>query len=234
MFDITLQGASKLNIKLPPEAGAAFEAYYGLLEKHGENVNLTSISGAKEVSELHFIDSLALLTVVSFENTKVIDIGSGAGFPGLPLKIAQPSIDLTLLDATKKRIDFLKDLCSLINIDATLLHARAEEAAHEPDKREQYDICVSRAVAKLNILCELCLPFIKTGGWFIAMKSTDSDDEINLAQNAIEALGAKFNKYIDYTIPNTTIVHRAVLIEKTSQTPDNYPRRFSKISKTPL
>jgi len=232
--DIITQGAKELNIILPSEAGAAFEAYQELLKSQGETVNLTAISEAEDVERLHFLDSLALLSVTSFKNAKVIDIGSGAGFPGVPLKIAEPSIDLTLLDATGKRVAFLKKLCSALGINATCLHARAEESSHESDKREKYDICVSRAVAKLNILCELCLAFVKPGGLFISMKSTNSDEEITSAQNAINTLGAQLQEYVDYTIPNTDIVHRVVLIRKLSPSPANYPRRFAKISKSPL
>ncbi|MCL2628480.1 MAG: 16S rRNA (guanine(527)-N(7))-methyltransferase RsmG [Oscillospiraceae bacterium] len=234
MSDITLQGAKKLNITLPPETEAAFEAYYDLLSTHGENVNLTAISGAESVAHLHFLDSIALLTIADFKTAKVIDIGSGAGFPGVPLKLAEPSVDLTLLDATRKRIDFLEHLCALINIDAACIHARAEEAAHTADMREQYDICVSRAVAKLNSLCELCLPFVKPQGLFIAMKSVNSEDELRAAHRAIEALGAQLHKCVDYTIPDTDIVHRAVIIKKTSKTSERYPRRFARIQKSPL
>ena len=234
MSAIIAQGASELNIVLPPDIEAAFGAYYNLLKTRGENINLTSVSGAENVTQIHFLDSLALLTVTSFKNTKIIDIGSGAGFPGVPLKLAEPSVNLTLLDATGKRVDFLKELCSLLGISADFLHARAEDAAHEPDKREKYDICVSRAVAKLNILCELCLPFVKPKGLFIAMKSIDSEKELDAAKTAITTLGAQIYKCVDYRIPGTDIIHRAVLIQKNSKTPETYPRKFARIKKTPL
>jgi len=234
VFDNIAQSASRLNINLPPNAKAAFEAYYSLLEKHNENVNLTAISGESQVSQLHFNDSLALLTATSFKNAKVIDIGSGAGFPGVPIKIAEPSIDLTLLDATRKRIDFLKTLCKALGINATCLHFRAEEAAHNSDLREKYDICVSRAVAKLNILCELCLPYVRVGGLFIAMKSTASGEELEDAKNAVLTTGGELQKLVDYTIADTDIVHRLVLIQKISKTSDKYPRRFARIQKSPL
>jgi len=213
---------------------AAFKAYYDILERRGEHVNLTAITGAEDIARLHFLDSLALLRVMPFANTRVIDIGSGAGFPGIPLKIAEPSIDLTLLDATGKRIAFLSDLCAELAIQAAFLHARAEDAAHEPNKRERYDVAVSRAVSRLNILCELCLPFVRVGGSLIAMKGMDSDGEIEEAQGAIEALGAELRGCHDYTIPGTDITHRAVRIEKVSTTPTKYPRRFSRIKSSPL
>ncbi|MCL2662300.1 MAG: 16S rRNA (guanine(527)-N(7))-methyltransferase RsmG [Oscillospiraceae bacterium] len=233
-FPIIVQDAMKLNIALPPKAEAAFRAYYEFLELHGEKVNLTAISGAEEVARLHFLDSIALLKATNFKKKRVIDVGSGAGFPGVPLKIAEPSIELTLLEATGKKAVFLTELCDRLNIEAACLNERAEEAAHDSSKREVYDIAVSRAVARLNVLCELCLPFVGVGGIFIAMKSIGSDDEIEEAKRAIVALGAEIHKNCDYCIPGTDIVHRAVLIQKTTNTPDNYPRRFARIQKCPL
>jgi len=231
---IVARGAGELNIDLPPDAGAAFKAYYDFLEKHGENVNLTAISGAEDVVRLHFLDSVALLNVVKFKTAKVIDIGTGAGFPGIPLKIAEPSIDLTLLDATGKKISFLSSLCNELGIKAEFINARAEEAAHEPNIRESFDIAVSRAVARLNMLCELSLPFVRTGGCFIAMKSADSDDEIAEAENAVNILGGNIQECYSYTIPGTERTNRAVIIRKISETPASYPRRFAKMQKSPL
>jgi len=234
IFTIITKGAKYLNIKLPPGTEAAFRAYHDFLEERGQNVNLTAIAGVKKVACLHFLDSLALLNAADFYKTKVIDIGSGAGFPGVPLKIAEPSIALTLLDATGKRIKFLKELCTKLGVDVTCVNSRAEEAAHLPEFRGQYNIVVSRAVARLNILCELCLPFIQIGGKFIAMKSIDSAGEVNEAQFAINTLGAEIEKQYDYTLPDTDVTHRAIIIGKTKETPDKYPRRFAKIQKSPL
>jgi 16S rRNA (guanine527-N7)-methyltransferase len=224
----------KLNIVLPPNAEAAFRAYNDFLEMHRKKVNLTAISGVEETARLHFLDSIALLNAESFEGKKVIDIGSGAGFPGVPLKIAEPSIDLTLLEATGKKVTFLTELCKTLNIEASYINGRAEEVAHEVDKRESYDIAASRAVAGMNVLCELCLPFVRVGGILIAMKSTDSDEEVRAAQSTITAMGAKMLDHYDYTIPETSITHRAIIIQKTEATQSNYPRRFAKIKKCPL
>ena len=234
IMSIIANGARKLNIDLPPAAGAAFRAYYDFLEKRGKNVNLTAISGAEEVARLHFLDSISLLLTAPFTNAKIIDIGSGAGFPGVPLKIAEPTIDLTLLDATGKRVSFLRDLCTELDVDATCIHARAEEAAHDINMREKYDTVVSRAVAQLNLLCELCLPFVRVNGLMIAMKSTDSDVELEEAKNAITTLSAEIEGSSDYIIPGTDIIHRAILIRKVDKTPEKYPRRFAKIQKSPL
>ena len=234
LFAIIEQGAKELNIVLPPGTEAAFRAYYDFLEKRGQNVNLTAISGAEEVARLHFLDSLALLNVAEFKGARVIDIGSGAGFPGIPLKIAEPSIRLTLLDSTSKRVKFLSELCQELGIEAECVSARAEEAAHSADMREQYDVVVSRAVARLNVLCELCLPFVRLEGLFIAMKSVDSAEEIDEAQSAIEALGACGQGNVDYIVPGTDIIHRAVLIRKVAETKNTFPRRYAKIQRSQL
>jgi len=234
LFPIIENGAKELNIDLPPDATAGFRVYYDFLEEQGQHFNLTALSGIEEVARLHFLDSIALLGTMDFKGKKVIDIGSGAGFPGLPLKIAEPSIDLTLLDATGKKVAFLSELCGKLGLEATCVNARAEEAVHLLEFREQYDIVVSRAVARLNALCEMCLPFVKVGGTFIAMKSIDSDDEAGEAKNAIVILGAKAEKMHDYTIPGTDITHRFVIITKVTKTLEKYPRRFAKIQKSPL
>jgi 16S rRNA (guanine527-N7)-methyltransferase len=234
MSAIIVQGAKKLNIELPPGTEAAFRTYYDFLERRGRDVNLTAICGEENVARLHFLDSLALLGTALFDGKRVLDIGSGAGFPGVPLKLARPSIELTLLDSTKKRITFLSELCAKLDIEATCLHARAEEAALNEDKREQFDIVVSRGVSDLKILCELCLPFIRIGGLMIAMKGVGSEDEIKQAHNALATLGAELQECYDYTIPGTKTLHRAVLIHKTGITPSNYPRRFARIKNSPL
>jgi len=231
---IVESGAQQLGICLTPGACALFEKYHALLEQKNEIINLTAVKGMENVAYLHFLDSLALLKAVDFKNAKVIDVGSGAGFPGVPLKLAEPSIDLTLIDATGKRIAFLSELCAKIGIEAACIHARAEESAHAPDMRERFDIAVSRAVARLNVLCELCLPFVCVGGLFLAMKGIDSAEEIEEARNAIQTLGAELTDTNDYTIPGTDITHRVISIRKTTTTPDEYPRRFSKIKKSPL
>ena len=231
---IVKHGAEELGIVLPRDAGAAFSSYYSFLMQHGRYMNLTAISGEEDVAHSHFLDSIALLKTRDFKGMRVIDVGSGAGFPGIPLKIADPSIDLTLLDSTGKRVGFLSELCSILDINAYCIHARAEESAHSDNMRESYDIVVSRAVARLNVLCELCLPFARVGGVFIAMKGVDSTRETTEASNAIKVLGARLQGCVDYKVPETDIVHRAVIISKTSQTPENYPRRFARIQKIPL
>lgn len=196
-------------------------------------MNLTAITDPEEVESLHFLDSLALLEVEDFQEKQVIDVGTGAGFPGLPLKIAEDSIHLCLLDSLDKRISFLKDTCSKLNLtDVQCIHARAEEI---PDgMREFFDISVSRAVARLNTLVEFCLPYVKVGGCFIAMKGPDYEEELEQAKPAIKTLGGKTERCITYEIPGTEIRHSAIVIRKISSTPAKYPRRFAQIKKSPL
>ena len=234
--DIVTRGAGELGFAMSPTAITAFERYYEYLADQSRVMNLTAISGETDTAQLHFLDSLAVLReCISPGAHRIIDIGSGAGFPGLPMKIAVPEIELTLLDAQQKRVDFLLALCEKLDIaGVTCLHARAEEAAREPEMRGAFDVACSRAVARLNVLCELCLPFVRPGGAFIALKSTESDTEIEEAQSAIARLGAALEAIKDYRIPGTEVVHRAVIIRKTGETADAYPRRFAKIQKSPL
>lgn len=202
-----------------------------LLEKN-KVMNLTAITQPEQVAQLHFLDCTALLDVVDFCGKTVVDVGCGAGFPGVPLKIAEPSIDLTLLDSLKKRMDWLEETLPRLDVPAEVVCQRAEEYA--AGHREAYDIAVSRAVARLNVLSELCLPLVKVGGLFVAMKSQDSDQEISEAARAVTALGGKVKSIVDYPVPGTDAVHRAVVIEKVKQAPKQYPRRFAKIKQSPL
>lgn len=203
-----------------------------LLEKN-QVMNLTAITEPREVATLHLLDSLALAAHEELAGKKIIDVGTGAGFPGMPLAIALPGVDMTLLDSLNKRIDFLQEVCNALSLqDITCVHARAEEfaAAH----RESYDFAVSRAVAALPVLCELCLPLIKVGGAFLAMKSSHSQEETDQAAKAISLLGGKLERVTDYSIPTTDITHRLLTIRKVSPTPKKYPRRFAQIKKQPL
>ena len=202
-----------------------------LVEKN-QVMNLTAITEPQQVARLHFLDCIALLGAANFYGKSVIDVGCGAGFPGVPLKIAEPSMDLTLLDSLKKRMDWLGTILPELDIAAQCVSARAEEYA--ADHREQYDIAVSRAVARLSILSELCLPLVRVGGQFVAMKAADSDEELSQAAHAIAMLGGKVQRIWDYKVPGTDAIHRAVVISKVKATPRPYPRRFAKIKQQPL
>lgn len=219
-----------------PDAAPSLLAQYGeLLLQKNQVMNLTAITEPQDVATLHMLDCAALLNCAGFENKTLIDVGTGAGFPGLPLKILVPSLEVTLLDSLSKRVDWLAEVCEALELDSIeAVHARAEEAGRDPAFREQFDFATARAVADLRLLCELCLPFVKVGGRFLAMKSADSDDELNSALPAIRTLGGQVERCVDYTIPHTNVTHRVILIQKSTTIPEKYPRRWVKIQKAPL
>ena len=226
-------GFEAMGLSADDEMLRRYRVYYEYLEQINQVMNLTAISGEKDVAELHFLDCAALLTMQSFTGKKVIDVGTGAGFPGLALKIACPELELTLLDSLDKRVNFLKNTCERLGFDGVrCIHARAEEIP--AGFRQGFDFAVSRAVARLNLLCELCLPYVKKGGMFIAMKGPELDAELEEAKRAIRTLGGVVEKKLDYTIPGTDVTHCAVLIRKCSDTPAKYPRRWAQIKKSPL
>lgn len=203
-----------------------------LLEKN-EVMNLTAITEPTAVAQLHLLDSAALTKFIDLRGKKVVDVGTGAGFPGMPLRILEDDFDLTLLDSLGKRIAWLEEVCGELGLRRVeCVHARAEEFSAE--RRETYDIATSRAVAQLNVLCELALPLVKVGGQFLAMKSVDTEEEIAAAKRAIQTLGGRIVRVEDYTVPTSSVVHRVVMIEKVSPTPRRYPRAFAKIKKQPL
>lgn len=227
------QGFESLGLELGPQAEKGYRTYFEHLEKMNQVMNLTAISGETDVAQLHFLDCAQLLTMADFRGKKVIDVGTGAGFPGLAMKIACPEMKLTLLDSLDKRIGFLKDCCELIGLEGVeQIHARAEEIG--PGMRQSYDYALSRAVARLSTLCELCLPYVRVGGAFIAMKGKDLSEELEEAGKAISTLGGKLEKKLDYQIPGTDVVHCALVIRKVKDTPAKYPRRWAQIKKAPL
>lgn len=235
MKKLLADGLASLKLSPPPGALDALVEYSRLLLEQNQVMNLTSITQPSQVAALHFLDSASLLNAASFQNKTVVDIGTGAGFPGLPLRLLEPSIHLTLLDSLGKRIHWLEQVCGTLGVpDVSCLHARAELLALDPAYRDRFDLVVSRAVAPLNLLCELCLPYAAVGGKFLAMKSVDCLEEVRCAENAISRLGGRLLPFYDYTIPGAQITHRIVPIEKCSPTPERFPRRWAKLQKAPL
>ena len=220
-------------LSLPTEGIPALLRYWELLAEKNKVMNLTAITDPAEAARLHFLDSAALLALADLRGKTVVDVGTGAGFPGLPLKILEPSIQLTLLDAQRKRVDFLREVCEDLGLeDVECVHGRAEEFAQQ--RRESFDFAVSRAVAALPVLTELCLPLVKPGGQFLAMKSVDSNEELNAAGRAVNLLGGRLEKPADYSISGTNVPRRLVIMTKITETQKKYPRAFAKIKKNPL
>lgn len=209
--------------------------YYELLAEWNKKINLTAITDKQGVAVKHFADSLALLNYVDIpQNSSVIDVGTGAGFPGIVLKIARPDINLTLLDSLQKRLTFLENVLSELSLDATIIHSRAEEGGQNMDLRESFDFSVSRAVARLNILCEYCLPYTRLSGKFIALKGPDAENEIADAKKAIQTLGGKLKNIHSFSLAHDGGERTIIEIEKISPTPDKYPRNNGKIKAKPL
>ena len=231
MEPILRQGLETLG--LPTDAIPQLQRYAELLLETNKVMNLTAITDPGDVATLHFLDCAALLTLADFRGKSVVDVGTGAGFPGMPLRLVEPSIRLTLLDSLGKRVNFLQTVCDELGLtDVACIYGRAEEFAAE--HRGSYDLAVSRAVASLPVLAELSLPLVKVGGSFLAMKSVESDPELQEARSAIAQLGGAVEDVTDYTIPGTEVTHRVVRIRKERPTPAGFPRAFARIKKAPL
>ncbi|MCR5575747.1 MAG: 16S rRNA (guanine(527)-N(7))-methyltransferase RsmG [Oscillospiraceae bacterium] len=227
------QGFAELGLQPDAQALSRYRVYYEALMRGNAVMNLTAITGEEDAACLHFLDSAALLRAAELKGKRVIDVGTGAGFPGLALKIACPEMELTLLDSLDKRIAFLRGTCAALGFDdVACVHARAEE---QPEGfRESFDCAVSRAVARLNLLCELCLPYVGPGGLFLAMKGPEAEAEIKEAYVALKTLGGEVERVFSYAVPGTDHRHCAVVIRKTGPTPKKYPRRWAQIKKKPL
>lgn len=224
---------SSQNIHISEAQAEQFENYAGLLVEWNQKINLTAITEPQEIEEKHFLDSCLPFADIDIpEFASVVDVGTGAGFPGIPLKIIRPDIGLTLVDSLQKRITFLETVCAQLGVMAKTIHGRAEELGRS-DMRESFDIATARAVARLSVLCEYCLPFVKVGGVFVALKGRDCAEEIRLAYTAIKTMGGEILKTVGYSLPSGD-GRTAVIIKKVKPTPPAYPRTKAKMEKKPL
>ena len=224
------EGLPQLGLALSEQTQDTLCAFGSAVVEQNKVMNLTAITEPDQVAKLHLLDSLSLLTLEDLAGKKLIDVGCGAGFPGVPVKIACPQADLTLLDSLGKRMAWLERILPELGVQATCLTARAEEAV--ATRREQYDYATSRAVARLNILLELTAPYVKVGGKVLAMKGTAAQEELDEAKNAIRRLGLKLEKVAQFPIDGTA--HTVIVLRKVAPTPPQYPRRYAKIKQSPL
>ena len=232
--ELLKSNAASLGVELNDTALEKFDTLAQLLIEQNKTMNLTAITDPDEVVIKHFADSVSLFSaVIPEENAKILDLGTGAGFPGIPLLIARPDIRLTMVDSTAKKLRYVADTVEKLGLEAEVLHARAEEAGKNPEYREQYDIVCSRAVAALNVLSEYCLPFVKAGGVFVAMKGAKAEEEIADAKKAIGILGGKIIDKKTFTLSDGG-ERTLIIIKKISQTSAKYPRVSAQISKKPL
>ena len=219
----------------PPQAPAQLAEYGRLLLEKNQVMNLTAITDPEKVAQLHMLDCAALLRCADFQGKTLIDVGTGAGFPGLVLKILAPSLQVTLLDSLGKRVAWLREVAAALGLEGVeAIHARAEEQALVKGFRDSFDFATARAVADLRLLSELCLPYVKVGGQFLAMKSVEAGPELEGAAHAVKLLGGRVDKAVDYPIPGAGVTHRVILVDKVAPTLKGYPRRWAKIQKEPL
>lgn len=230
MKETLRSGLQELNFHLPEATQDTLCAFAEAMIRQNEVMNLTAITEPSAVAKLHLLDSLTVLTAADLAGKKIIDVGCGAGFPGVPIAIACPDAEVTLLDSLGKRMNWLQTVLPTLGVDAECVTARAEEAA--ADRRESYDFATSRAVARLNILLELTAPYVKVGGAVLAMKGSAAREELAEAKNAITKLGLKLEEVKDFSIDGAT--HSVIVLRKVAPTPPRYPRRFAKIKQAPL
>lgn len=235
-LEVLKKGCEELSISLNEKQIQQFLDYYEFLVERNKYVNLTSITEYEDVMKKHFLDSLSVVKAIDLNQIRnMIDIGTGGGFPGIPLKIFSPDLEVTLLDSLAKRITFLNETASLLKLEKLeTIHGRAEDFAKNKDYREQYDLCVSRAVANLATLSEYCLPYVKKGGYFVSYKSGKVQEELEQSQNAIKLLGGSVENIVYFQLPDSDMERSLVVIKKVKNTPGKYPRKAGLPSKEPL
>lgn len=236
MNNVLTEKVKELSIVLNDKQIQQFEQYYNILVEWNKVMNLTAITEYEEVVEKHFLDSLTIVNAIHVKKIEtLIDVGTGAGFPGIPLKIAFPHLKVTLLDSLNKRIKFLNEVIDLLELnDIKAIHGRAEDYAKQAEYREQYDICVSRAVANLATLSEYCLPYVKVDGLFVPYKSGKIDEELKSSEKAVSILGGKVEEVVKFQLPGTDIGRSFVKIHKIKETKKKYPRKAGMPTKEPL
>ena len=230
MKNTLMSGARELGLELTEETADKLCAFGEAVIRQNEVMNLTAITEPKQVAKLHLLDSLSLLSLEDLSGKTMIDVGCGAGFPGVPTKIACPEVKLTLLDSLGKRMNWLSEILPTLGVEARCITARAEE--YVADRRESYDVATSRAVARLNILLELTAPYVKVGGKVLAMKGSAAREELEEAKNAVKKLGLTLERIVD--VPVDEGAHTVLVFKKTAHTPPQYPRRYAKIKQSPL
>ena len=224
-------GLERLALALPAERVEALLAFSAAVLEKNKVMNLTAITDPAQAAELHLLDSLTLLKVLPLTGKSLLDVGTGAGFPGVPLKLAEPSLRLTLLDSLQKRMRWLEEeALPTLGVEARFLAGRAEDFSRS--NREKFDVVTARAVARLDLLCELCLPFVHRGGYFLAMKGAQAQEELHEAANAIRLLGGSYERTEEFEIGG--VVHSVIVIHKTGKTPEQYPRSWSRMKQKPL
>lgn len=233
--ELLAESCKKINIELTEKQIKQFMDYKDMLLEWNEKFNLTAITDEREIILKHFVDCLAISAGAELAGKKIIDVGTGAGFPGVPVKIAFTDTQMTLLDSLNKRITFLEELKNKLGLEnVTCIHSRAEDGGADKNLREGFDLCISRAVANLAVLSEYCLPFVKVGGCFISMKGPDVKDELNESEKAIKVLGGEVKEVKLINIPETDINHSLIIIKKIKPTPSKYPRKAGKAKKEPI
>lgn len=234
--EILIDGLKELELNASEEVVDKLQLFMKIMLEWNEKINLTAITEEREIYIKHFLDSATCLSTGYIKKgMRAIDVGSGAGFPGIPIKLLEPGIEMTLLDSLNKRISYLNEAVAKLDLKKVrTVHARAEEGGSSKEHRESYDIALSRAVAAMNVLCEYCIPFIKVGGFFVCQKGPDADEELKEAGNAIKLLGGSVREVREYRLPFSDIKHNIIIIEKVADTPTKYPRKPGKPAASPI